>query len=196
MSQKCLFHAARVAHATRQQRLLTPSPSSWHQSRPISMQMRARCRAALTARAYSRCATILYGAHRGIVLGLSNSRAAARLLAASTGTLPLDFICSSSVACISEHGHLALGNHVDCRPHANDGVRPEVTALYRLSAEQGVSVAQWRLGLCYENGDGVQKNSEEALRLFMLAANQRFPNAYFTLVRPAKDLDSVICRLS
>ncbi len=43
---------------------------------------------------------------------------------------------------------------------------------YKLSADQGIQGSQYRLGLLYENGIGVNKNVEEAKKLYKLAAAQ------------------------
>lgn len=49
------------------------------------------------------------------------------------------------------------------------------------SAEQGLPFAQWRLGVCYYNGECVPVDSEEAVRRFCLAAESGFPDAFFSL---------------
>jgi len=41
-----------------------------------------------------------------------------------------------------------------------------------LSANQGYSIAQFNLGLCYEKGEGVEKNISKAIELYTLAAKQ------------------------
>ena len=41
---------------------------------------------------------------------------------------------------------------------------------FRLAAEQGYSEAQFSLGVCYENGDGVAVDFIEAYKWFLLAA--------------------------
>jgi hypothetical protein len=48
----------------------------------------------------------------------------------------------------------------------------EAVRCYRLAADKGFSSSQLSLGLCYLNGKGVPKNPVEAVRLFMMAANQ------------------------
>jgi len=44
--------------------------------------------------------------------------------------------------------------------------------LYRLAAEQGNALGQYRLGLMYSVGEGVPLDDEEAVRLYRLAAEQ------------------------
>ena len=44
-------------------------------------------------------------------------------------------------------------------------------------AAQGFAPAQYNMGLCYEEGSGVDKNFEEALRLYRLAASNDLPDA-------------------
>jgi TPR repeat protein len=92
----------------------------------------------------------------------------------------------------SKNGQFALGSNLGCRPFASDGVRPEVVALFQQSAAQGVSVAQWCLGLCYETGNGVPKNNAEACSLFGMAALQRFPHAYASMVQFSGEEDNKI----
>ena len=43
---------------------------------------------------------------------------------------------------------------------------------YRLAAEQGLAMAQYSLGLMYNNGRGVLKDEAEAVRWYRLAAEQ------------------------
>lgn len=53
--------------------------------------------------------------------------------------------------------------------------------LYRKAADQGLAAAQTQLGICYFEGIGVEKDYDEAVRLFNLAANQNDPDAYWML---------------
>ncbi|MEQ9562394.1 MAG: tetratricopeptide repeat protein, partial [Woeseiaceae bacterium] len=48
----------------------------------------------------------------------------------------------------------------------------ESIAWLRLSADQGHSGAQYRLGFLYDTGDGVAEDNAEAMRWYLLAANQ------------------------
>ena len=43
---------------------------------------------------------------------------------------------------------------------------------YRKDAEQGNARTQWLLGLCYENGEGVNEDLTEAVKWYRLAADQ------------------------
>ena len=45
------------------------------------------------------------------------------------------------------------------------------------AAEQGHAEAQFNLGVCYETGDGVAKNSKEAVKWYRKAAEQGHANA-------------------
>ena len=47
-----------------------------------------------------------------------------------------------------------------------------VPELIKKIAEQGNAIGQWRLGLMYENGDGVEKDCEEAFKWFRKSAEQ------------------------
>jgi hypothetical protein len=51
----------------------------------------------------------------------------------------------------------------------------------RKAAEQNDATAQDRLGLCYHDGNGVQKNDTEAAKWFRKAADQNFADAQFEL---------------
>jgi TPR repeat protein len=56
-----------------------------------------------------------------------------------------------------------------------EGVRKDVVEgvkWYKKAAEQGHAVAQFNLGICYDNGNGVKKDREEAARWFKKAADQ------------------------
>lgn len=59
--------------------------------------------------------------------------------------------------------------------------------LYFLSAKAGNAKAQYQLGLCYENGNGVPRSAEEARRRFGLAANAGLTDAAFALGRYAAE---------
>ena len=49
--------------------------------------------------------------------------------------------------------------------------------LIRKAAEQGDAKAQYNLGIFYENGQGVDKSLDEAIKWFRLAAKQDLPQA-------------------
>ena len=51
----------------------------------------------------------------------------------------------------------------------------------RLAAEDGLAQAQFTLGLCYESGHGVSKDSAQAIYWFRKAAEQGFDEAQYTL---------------
>ena len=52
---------------------------------------------------------------------------------------------------------------------------------YRLSAEQGDALAQYNLGVKYDNGDGVPESDAEAVKWFRLAAEQGLSDAQYYL---------------
>ena len=52
---------------------------------------------------------------------------------------------------------------------------------YRLAADQGNALAQLKLGLKYDNGEGVLKDEDEAVRWYRLAADQGDAGAQFML---------------
>ena len=59
----------------------------------------------------------------------------------------------------------------------------QAVELYRKAADQGLASAQTQLGICYFEGVGVEKDYDEAVRLFNLAAKQNDADAYCMLSR-------------
>ena len=57
----------------------------------------------------------------------------------------------------------------------------ETVKWYRKAAEQGSAEAQFRLGRCYQDGNGVAKNRAEAVKWLRKAAQQNLPIAQKTL---------------
>ena len=59
----------------------------------------------------------------------------------------------------------------------------ETTDIDALLAEatEGDAIAQFNLGLCYHNGDGVEKDDEKAVEWYTKAAEQGHPDAQYTL---------------
>src|SRR5437016_7075537 len=57
----------------------------------------------------------------------------------------------------------------------------EAVRWYRKAAEQNYSGAQFNLGYCYFNGEGVEKNEAEAVKWYRRAADQNFAEAKFEL---------------
>ena len=51
----------------------------------------------------------------------------------------------------------------------------------RIAAEQEHAVAQYNLGVCHYNGDGIPEDKAEAIRLFRKAAEQAHPPAQYNL---------------
>ena len=47
----------------------------------------------------------------------------------------------------------------------------EAVRLYRMAAEKGSLEAKFRLGWCYANGIGVEKDEEQALKYYNEAGN-------------------------
>jgi hypothetical protein len=52
---------------------------------------------------------------------------------------------------------------------------------YQLAVKQGDPFAQYRLGMMYNNGKGVERNYQKALELFSKAANQDYVKAQYSL---------------
>ncbi len=62
---------------------------------------------------------------------------------------------------------------------AKDGI--EAVKWYRKAAEQNLAVAQYNLGVCYEDGKGMAKNEAEAVKWYRKAAEQNDAMAQFNL---------------
>lgn len=54
---------------------------------------------------------------------------------------------------------------------------PKAVELFTKAAKQGHVKAQYNLGVCYENGEGVTRNREEAVKWYIKAAEQGYLNA-------------------
>jgi TPR repeat protein len=50
-----------------------------------------------------------------------------------------------------------------------------------VAAEQGFLQAQFNLGACYDQGEGVKADKKEAVKWFRLAAEQGYANAQFNM---------------
>ena len=57
----------------------------------------------------------------------------------------------------------------------------EAVRWYRLAAEQGLALAQYNLGVMYDNGEGVPEDDVEAVRWYRLAAEQGLALAQYNL---------------
>ena len=57
----------------------------------------------------------------------------------------------------------------------------EAVKWYRLSAEQGVAQAQYKLGWMYSNGLGVPQDYKEAVKWYRLSAEQGDAQAQYNL---------------
>ena len=77
----------------------------------------------------------------------------------------------------SKYGQIALGAH-----HDDDNDADKALVLFRLAAEQNLDKAQFQLGKnVYEGGHCPEQKYAEALRWFMLAAAQGYPDALFSV---------------
>ena len=52
---------------------------------------------------------------------------------------------------------------------------------YTKAADQGVLMAQYNLGLCYQNGTGVAQDYEQAVRLYTPLAKRGFASAQYNM---------------
>ena len=100
-------------------------------------------------------------------------------------------LARSSAAANSKYGQFALGCHFQ-----RDEDHERAFAQFQLSEAQGLDAAQFELGRCYEFGYGVAKDDAEARRLYQLAADQGFPEAFEILSELAADVEEELywCR--
>ena len=54
---------------------------------------------------------------------------------------------------------------------------PEAANWFRDLAEKGSAQAQYNLGVCYENGEGVEKDTSEAMKWYRIASEQGHKDA-------------------
>ena len=57
----------------------------------------------------------------------------------------------------------------------------EAAKWYAMAAEQGYADAEYRLGICYEEGRGVPINQKKAVQLYTMAAEHGNENALLKL---------------
>jgi TPR repeat protein len=62
---------------------------------------------------------------------------------------------------------------------------------YQKAAAQNDEVAQYNLGIAYENGEGVAEDDEQAVKWYRKAADQRYAHAYYNLGHMYKDGEGV-----
>ena len=63
--------------------------------------------------------------------------------------------------------------------------------LFRLAAEQGVAIAQYMVGVMYENGEGVGQNYMIAAEWYQKAAEQGNPEAQAALQNLSAAIGSI-----
>jgi hypothetical protein len=61
------------------------------------------------------------------------------------------------------------------------GIYKSAVEYYLQSAEQGYAKAQYKMGLCYYNGEGVEQSDAEAVKWFRLAADKGLSEAQVSL---------------
>lgn len=63
---------------------------------------------------------------------------------------------------------------------------PEAANWFRDQAERGSAQAQYNLGVCYENGEGVEKDTSEAMKWYRIASEQGHKDAETALQKLQK----------
>ena len=97
-------------------------------------------------------------------------------------------LARSSAAANSKYGQYALGCHFQRHEEDHAGGFAQL----QLCAAQGLDAAQVELGRCYRFGYGVAVDDKQALRLYRLAADAAFPDAFESLAELAADVDEEI----
>ena len=98
----------------------------------------------------------------------------------------MKFVIVFFVACLLAGGCISCSeNPSDIQRrgarHYNAGEFSQAVACFRKAAEKGDAEAQLNLGLCYDNGRGVEKNNFEAAKWFRKSAEQGNVKAQFFL---------------
>jgi hypothetical protein len=62
---------------------------------------------------------------------------------------------------------------------------------YQVDAEKGVAEAQYKLGNCYFNGEGVTKDYEKAVYWWTKAAEQKYAEAQYNIAKALDDITSM-----
>ena len=76
----------------------------------------------------------------------------------------------------------AIADPLSDAQHAYDtGNYAKAVTLYRSLAEQGIAIAQFKLGLMYGKGQGIQQDYKEAVKWYQLAAEQGNADAQYSL---------------
>ena len=115
-------------------------------------------------------------ANDGNNLGCMNSRGVLSYCYAHGYGCIRDEALSFQLACESAHNNSRYGQFVVGWLYRLCGDGCKMLTYYRLAAEQNLDHAQERLGYMHEIGWGVEKNYEEALQWYRLAAGQGLLN--------------------
>ena len=94
-------------------------------------------------------------------------------------------VCIYSDCCRVGYFHVSVFylDQVSAVRDVIENIDDETVRAFRFSADQGNADGQYMLGLCYENGFGVTKNQNEAVRYYRLAAAQNVQEAVDALRR-------------
>ena len=95
------------------------------------------------------------------------------------------YLCGMSFRYFSPRCWLPVLTVVFCvggfTANAQDEPSADKVAEYRKAAEQGDASAQYKLGVCYDSGEGVAKDEMEAVKWWRKAAEQGYAPAQFNL---------------
>lgn len=83
----------------------------------------------------------------------------------------------SSISCTENTSEKVLQG----KQHYSKKEYSQAVACFREAAEKGDAEGQWKLGVCYADGKGVEKNATEAVKWYRKAAEQGNAEAQLNL---------------
>ena len=103
--------------------------------------------------------------------------------AQDTGMDPADQTAGKSIASIREEAEKGSpeAQYTLALHYEKMGDMTEAFKWYRMAADQGDFESEYKVGVCYEKGQGVSENSEEAFKWYKKAAEKEFAAAQLPL---------------
>ena len=106
-----------------------------------------------------------------------------RLFLFFTAVFMITSVAMGQIQDILSDDDIAYHNTLMGRWHYNRKEYAEAVSLFEKAAEQGNAEAQYSLGRCYYNGEGVGKDFTKAVSWFDKAAEQGYAEAQYKLGR-------------
>lgn len=102
-----------------------------------------------------------------------------RLFLFFTAVFMITSVAMGQIQDILSDDNIAYYNTLMGRMHYHDGDYAEAFSFFKKAAEQGNAEAQYSLGKCYYNGEGVPEDRQKAVDLFYKAAKQGYVLAQY-----------------